>query len=110
MMEMERGLQEVMERVRTSGQGRCRGKDLPGTVKRRDKMSYGTLLEGLRSCGKRMTACQVSSLTWPEKSEAEVTFKELSDENEALSLEENPEATEAAVCEARGSHAVIQSG
>jgi hypothetical protein len=63
------------------------------------------LLEGLRSCGRRMTACQVLSVACPEKSktgseemEAEVvTFKECSDKMEATDLEANTDATEAVV-------------
>jgi hypothetical protein len=63
------------------------------------------LLEGLRSCGKRTTACQLSSVGCPNKSKvgpegtgaAVDIFKRISDKMEATNLEANPEATEAVV-------------
>jgi hypothetical protein len=62
-------------------------------------------LEVLRSCGKRMTACQISSVACPEKSKSgpegtEVavnTFKGSPDKMDAIDLEANLEAMEAIV-------------
>jgi hypothetical protein len=61
-----------------------------------------TDLEGLRSCGKWTTACQLSSMAYPEKStsgpegtEAKVdAFERCSDKMETTDLEINPEAVE----------------
>jgi hypothetical protein len=60
-------------------------------------------LEGLRSWGKEMTACQDVTEACPEKSKASVeemeaamdTFEEGSEEIEATDLEANPGETEA---------------
>jgi hypothetical protein len=53
-------------------------------IHRRRKGHMEACLVGLRSCGNRMTICQVSSVAWPE-------------EMEATNLEANLDATEATV-------------
>jgi hypothetical protein len=63
------------------------------------------LLEGLKSCGKRTTICQVSSedrpgnsKAGPEELEANMdTFEERSSKMDATDLKEKPGETEAAV-------------
>jgi hypothetical protein len=67
------------------------------------KGNMEALPERLRSCGKRTTACEVSSVACQKKSNVDlegtkaavVTFEQLSDKIEDMSLEANPEATEA---------------
>jgi hypothetical protein len=86
---------------KVEAEAKTRQEQLKGYIKRHTEV----LLEGLRSRGKRMTACQVWSVACPEKSKTGPketgvdadTFEERSNKMEATDLGAYPEATKAVV-------------
>jgi CHAT domain-containing protein len=120
MAELEQGLRQMMERLlarQEEAADKIAAKqemkadinaqvaDCQDQFKEDIKGHMEAFLDELRFCGKRTTACQVSSVASPNKSKAGlevtetavVTFKERLEKMEATDLEANPEATDAIV-------------
>jgi hypothetical protein len=114
MMERERSLQQMMERLlgkqteEMSAEAKAIRTRLmlrQRVVRKGIKCPMEAFAEGLRSCGKRMAVYHVSSLAYLEKSKAVpevmepevVIFEKRSDKMEARDLEANSEAVGAVV-------------